>query len=117
MKALANKRRAFTSVTGDVRYGTLDSEAAAPYRQQILFNGEGTSAAEFHLLLDADRGNRGYAFSHSGRGRDDGLYSEDEDAQGAARRTEKEEEVRAELSGIYLTSVGHPPHHGDTDRQ
>ncbi|OJZ80600.1 hypothetical protein ASPFODRAFT_147512 [Aspergillus luchuensis CBS 106.47] len=40
LKALANQRKPFTGVEGDVTYGTLDWKEALHYRQQIIFNSE-----------------------------------------------------------------------------
>jgi ABC-type multidrug transport system ATPase subunit len=41
MRAVANKRNSFVGVKGDVNYGTLTSEEALDYRQQIIYNSEG----------------------------------------------------------------------------
>lgn len=41
MRAVANKRKAFVAVEGDVNYGTLNSKEALQYRQQIIYNSEG----------------------------------------------------------------------------
>jgi hypothetical protein len=41
MRAVANKRKSFVAVEGDVNYGSLTSKEALDYRQQIIFNSEG----------------------------------------------------------------------------
>lgn len=41
LKTVANKRRSFKSVTGDVFYGSMSAEEAEQYRGTILYNSEG----------------------------------------------------------------------------
>lgn len=40
LKMLANAREGFTSVTGDVHYGSMDAKEAKKYRSQIIINTE-----------------------------------------------------------------------------
>lgn len=41
LKTIANKRRSFKSVTGDVFYGNMNAEDSDQYRGTILYNSEG----------------------------------------------------------------------------
>jgi hypothetical protein len=41
---LSNHREAFQEVTGHTKYGNMDHKQAKKYRQQIVFNTEGTEA-------------------------------------------------------------------------
>lgn len=41
LKTVANKRRSFKSVTGDVFYGSMSAQEADQYRGAILYNSEG----------------------------------------------------------------------------
>jgi ABC-type bacteriocin/lantibiotic exporters, contain an N-terminal double-glycine peptidase domain len=42
LRVLSNDRDTFDEVSGDIRYGDMDHKAAKKFRQQIMFNNEGT---------------------------------------------------------------------------
>lgn len=42
LRVLSNDRETFDEITGETMYGSLDHEAAKKYRQQIMFNNEGS---------------------------------------------------------------------------
>jgi ABC-type multidrug transport system ATPase subunit len=41
LKTVANKRRSFKNITGDVFYGNMSAEEADKHRGTILYNSEG----------------------------------------------------------------------------